>query len=416
MSMNDTPSAVLTTTPPAPVEEGRTFQWILTGFALICVVVLVMVFVATGNLRRAEAATDSVNHTQGLLLDANELLTQLYAADTRMRAFVHTGAVRERSACRAALNEFSDRFAGVQSLTRQDDGLQARMAVIERLARQRVGFIQQVLLREDAEGRAQSARLLETDDGWDILHQIQEQIEVLKLKASEELGRRDSQNYRQAQTTRWTVWTGLSLNFMLLAGMAVLLRQDLAARRARAASLLEENHRLEQAVERRTRDLRRANDQLQDDILEQAWASQALEHQLSYNQLIINSVREAVFVVTRSLHITRINPTVLHLTARPMDEIINRPLGESIQLPPEGPGQAINAQLVRAMHDGQDLRHQPATLVSRTGQAYAVIVNLFPLRDSGNVVGAVIIVDDPLLYQSHQPNEPLPPHSPTLIK
>lgn len=416
MSMADIPPAVPNTAPPAPADEGRTFRWILTGFALSCLVVLVMVFVATGNLRQAEAANDSVNHTQSLLLDANELLTQLYAADTTMRAFITTGAGRERSACRAALNEFSDRLAGVQSLTRQDDALQAGMTAIARLAGQRVEFIRQVLLREDAEGRAQAARQLEAEGDWGVLHQIKEKIEVLKLTASEELGRRDRQNYRQAQTTRWTVWTGLSLNFMLLAGMAVLLRQDLAARRARAASLQQENSRLEQAVELRTRDLRRANEQLQDDLLEQAWASQALEHQLSYNQLIINSVREAVFVVTRALHITRANPTVQHLTDRPLEDIINRPLEQIIQLPGEGPGHAINAQLLRAINDGQDLRHQPATLISRTGQAFAVIVSLFPLRDSGKVVGAVIIIDDPLLYQHHHANDHLPPPPPTLIK
>lgn len=413
MSMNDHSPAVLTTPPPAPIEESRIFQWMLTGFALICVVVLVMVFVATSNLRQAEAANDSVNQTQGLLLDANELLTQLYVADNRMRTFISTGKLRDRSACRAALNQFNDRFAGVQSLTLQDEGMQAHVTVIERLALQRVNFIQQMLQLEDAEGRAQSARLLETDDGWDILHQIQEQIEALKMTASEELGRRDSQNYRQAQTTRWTVWTGLSLNFMLLAGMAVLLRLDLSARRARAARMQEENTRLEQAVERRTRELRRANDQMQDDLLEQAWASQALEHQLSYNQLIFSSVREAVFVVTRALHITRVNPAVLHLADRPMEDIINRPLEDIIQLPPEGPGQT---QLLRAIDDGQDLRYQPATLVNRTGQAYDVIMNLFPLRDSGKVVGAVIIIDDPLLYHQHHAGESLLPHPPTLIK
>jgi hypothetical protein len=43
---------------------------------------------------------------------------------------------------------------------------------------------------------------------------------------------------------------------------------------------------------------------------ERRWASRALEHQLRYNQLIIDSIGELVFVLTKVLKISRVNPIV----------------------------------------------------------------------------------------------------------
>lgn len=413
--MNKATATPLITPPPDPTGGERIFHWILTGCALIGVIALTMVFVATRHLGQASVASDAVNHTQILILDANDLLAQLYASDTTMRAYIASGAPGERSIGRAALNECIDRLASVQSLTRQNPAQSARLSVLDTLVHERINFMRQILDSNTDESRALSTRLIEADAGWYALRQIKTEIDQLRLSALAELSRRDQENYLQAQTTRWTVWTGLALNFLLLGGMALLLRNDLMARRARTAALRSQNTLLEQIIEQRTRALREANAQLQDDILEQTWARLALDHQQHYNQLIINSIREAVFIVTRMQHISRINPAVLHLTGRSAGEIVNRPLHEIIRLPQDVMSDTLNQQLLSAMADGQDLRHQPAILLDRLGQRHEVIVNLFPLRDSGNVVGAVIIIDDPSLYHTH-PNQIHFPQSPAQIK
>ena len=84
-------------------------------------------------------------------------------------------------------------------------------------------------------------------------------VEKLKMEQMALLAARDSEAYRQAQTTRWTVGTGVALNFILLAVAGWLMWDDVRARRRAAAVLREANDQLESKVRERTAELAKAN-------------------------------------------------------------------------------------------------------------------------------------------------------------
>ena len=57
----------------------------------------------------------------------------------------------------------------------------------------------------------------------------------------------------------------------------------------------------------RTAELASTNATLSTENLERQWANQALEHQLRYNHLIVDSINDLVFVLTKALNISRVN-------------------------------------------------------------------------------------------------------------
>lgn len=150
--------------------------------------------------------------------------------------------------------------------------------------------------------------------------------------------------------------------------------------------------RRDDEVGRLTQSFRSMRDALKAQHLERRWASQSIDHQLRYNQLIIDSVSELVFVLTKALNISRINPAVLQSTGYTEVELIRSPLGRLVHLRPvAGEKTAATAEiLAAALKDGRRLLDQPAFLVDKHGVESAVRLTLVPLRDDNRVVGGVV--------------------------
>ncbi len=135
-----------------------------------------------------------------------------------------------------------------------------------------------------------------------------------------------------------------------------------------------------------------SNDQLSIENLERQWANQALEQQLRYNQLVINSINDLVLVLTKVLNISRINSAVVHLTGREPSDLINQPLSRVVRLgnAPGETGDPLIDPIARALQDGRDFRDLPAVVEDKRGQLTSVRFTLFPLRDNDKVVGGVV--------------------------
>jgi PAS domain-containing protein len=233
--------------------------------------------------------------------------------------------------------------------------------------------------------------LLADDAGQPALKEIQRAIEKLKDDELSLLTDRDTASYLQAQTTRWTVWGGVILDIVLLAGAGWLIRDDIAARRRAAKVLQEANDLLEAKVAERTKELAEANKHLSAENLERRWTNQGLEHQLRYNHLIINSISDLVLVLTKAMNISRVNPAVVRVTGREPQELVNLPLSGFARLLDSGFAPMLDP-LLQAMTDGRDLRDQTAVITDKLGREITARLALFPLRDADKIVGAVVII------------------------
>ncbi|MFM9031746.1 MAG: PAS domain-containing protein, partial [Opitutaceae bacterium] len=164
------------------------------------------------------------------------------------------------------------------------------------------------------------------------------------------------------------------------------------ARRRAAEVLREATAQLETRVRERTAELAKANEVLRAENLERAWGTQALEHQLRYNELIVNSISDLVFVLTKAQNISRINPAVTHLTGFETKELVNRPLQSLVRLGGAGRPAGGSDPLAQALRDGREYRETEVWVKDRSGRETPVSFMLFPLRDRDREVGGVVIL------------------------
>lgn len=385
MSIND---------PGSAGAGGGTYRRFLAFLLLILAVLVFVAVESLRNLNRAIATSDWVNHTHAVISEADAIVSSLQEAEGALRTYLLTGDRRDRDSCQGAFSDLAGHVEVARALTKSAPAQYQQVTQIESLLEQRAGLARELLQARQAGATEKLQQLLAGDAGGSAVHEIRRCVQSFKDGQNELLAARDTASYLQAQTTRWTVLTGVALDFLLLCGAAWLIRDDLASRRRAATVLQEANERLESKVRQRTAELAAANEQLVAQNLEDRWAKQALEHQLRYSRLIINSITDLMFVVTKPLNISRINPAVVHVTGFASSELIDRPLAEVVRLAGGGeePEPPLFDPVVQALNEGRDLRDQPAFVTDKHGHTTPVRFSLFPLRDRDKVVGGVVIL------------------------
>ena len=382
--MNAIPSS------PRPPAD-RALRRILTFFVAIAVVLVAVVAVAVRNINRSELSADWVNHTHAVILEVDGVLASVHAGDGALRTYVMTGDARDQAVGREAFAGMVEHLEIAKALTRGEPEQHAQVLRLEMLATQRADLAQRVFTARQSD-RAEAGRTLVTADANNTtMSEIQRAVEKLKAEEMALLAERDRASYLQAQTTRWTVWSGVALDVALLGGVAWVIREDLRIRRRAAAALEEANLQLEARVRDRTAELSAANSQLTAENLEQRWAHQASEHQLRYHQMIFNAINSPVLVVTKALNISRVNPAVVRTSGLEPAVLIDQPLANLVKLP-ELPTAQFDA-LALALREGRELRGQPAVLLAAQGRQIAVQLTLFPMRDRDKVVGGIVVLE-----------------------
>ncbi len=365
---------------------------VLTAYFLIAAVLVVVAVVAVRNIARTAAAADWVNHTHAVIQETGEILSTARAGEGSLRAYATNGDAVDRTASREAFDELSEHVEIAKALTRSDPAQHAQILRLETLAADRAKLLDAVLAARKSGHADEMTALLNRQD-WRETGEIKRIVAKFRTEQMALLADRDKAAYLQAQATRWTVCSGVVLNFLLLGGSGWLIRDDLAARRRAAVVLQQANEQLETRVQARTAELAAANDKLSTENLERRWANEALEHQIHYNQIVVNSIGDAVFILTKSLNISRINPAVVRLTGLDSKDLVNRPLRNVVR-PSGTPAEttALFDPLQLALKEGHDLRDIPGEAEDKFGAKKPVRFTLFPLRDRDKVVGGVVIV------------------------
>jgi PAS domain S-box-containing protein len=275
-----------------------------------------------------------------------------------------------------------------KALTKKEAGQNQRIAGLEPLLAKRIDYTRSVMKARQDGGYEGVRKKLVEDSGGESLRDIEKAIARIQDKEKGLLRDRDKVSYAQAQATRWIVYAGIGINLVLLCFTALTVRDDIHAREIAKKALQDANAMLEAKVAERTADLAAANEILRAENLERQWGNKALEHQLRYSNLIINSINDLVFVLTKTLNITRVNPAVSHQTGLETKDLITSPLARVVRA--KAGQESPQQQLAQALRDGRELQDIPVELVSKQGAAVPYRLSLFPLRDRDKVVGGVV--------------------------
>ena len=376
-----------------PPTTDPVIRRMLLAFGVISTVFVGVVVIAVRNINRSEASADWVNHTHAVILEVDAVLASVHVGDGALRTFAMTGDARDQTTTRESFTTMADHLETAKALTRAEPAQHEQILRLESLANKRAEVATRVLAAWSRD-HAEAVRVLIAGDAEAATtSEIRRVGEKLKADEMALLAERDTASFLQAQTTRWTVWNGMALDFILLGGVAWLIRDDVHARRRAAVALEEANAQLESKVAARTAELSAANQRLTAENLERRWAHQAMEHQLRYHQMIVNSLNDLVFVVTKALNISRVNPAVVHLTGREPSALINQPLTSVVQLATTVAIAPAIDPIALALREGRDLRDQSAWITDSRGQKIPARFTIFPVRDGDKVVGGVVILE-----------------------
>ncbi|MCP5529713.1 MAG: CHASE3 domain-containing protein [Opitutaceae bacterium] len=365
--------------------KDTTLRRILLFFLFVLIVLVAIAVISVRTIGRSTATNDWVNHTHAVIDRLDQALNAQLRAHATLRAYAATGEEADLNTFNDASSDLTGSLELAGALTRREPETSSRLGEITTLVEKSMQAMREIIAAkqagDEAGVRAQLIAFTTNATG----NEIQRHLVQLRETQLGILSERDSAAYLQAQSTRWIVWTGVAVNFLLLAGAGWLIRDDLAARRRAATALAEANTQLEIKVQERTAELTAANEKLSLENIERQWANQALEHQLHYNRSIVDSISDLVLVLTKTGAITRVNTATLRLTGGTTADLIKQSFSQVIRFPAGTQGDPV----LTAMKEGRDLRDQPAVITSRRGDL-AGVLSLYPLRDQNKVIGGII--------------------------
>jgi CHASE3 domain sensor protein len=366
----------------------RRVGWgIVAAYAVSVGLLGIVAITSLRNIDRSATAADRVNLTHALILEAGAVLASLHAGEAALKDYLITANERDLTAARMAYAETAEHVEIATALAQAEPGSGAYLDAIARLLEERSAFAREVVKARQANDEEGIRKLVTAHAGDVALTGIQRQVESLIDHENDLLQQRDRESYTQAQATKWIIVAGLGLNLVLLCFAGWVVRDDLHARQLAATALESANRQLESKVAERTA-------ALEQQLLEWKWQNQALLHQSRYHGLIFNSIDGIVFVVTKTLRISRLNPAAASFFQTGAGDLAGQPLDHVLELGDSGQSNAnpgpnpIGASLQR----GQDLQNRPCTLILQGDRRVPARLSAFPLRDRDKVVGGVITI------------------------
>jgi CHASE3 domain sensor protein len=373
-----------------------TFRALIITFAILVGILAVVTGVALRNLTAARTSADVVNVTHATVAELSALSTSLQTAEAAVRTYVLTESEQSLRSYQKAFSELGEHLEVIKALLALHPSQNKALQDLEKMVLQRVEFARELTAAKRQREPGKIEHILSEDDDGGYSFAVGRQIQQIRAFFTGELSRMDHQAFDRDRQARAALYLGSSLSFLTVLGSVWFIRDNLSQRR-RATHLLETaNDSLEREVTTRTADLDTKVRELSLQNLESAWQNEALNHQLRYNNRIIEVVSDLVFVVTKIGNITRINPAVEAATGVTSDQLIGRPLWNIIS--------GSIDEIANALKHGFDLLHTPIDLQLKSAPPAAHHLRLFPLRDNDQVIGAVVILNP-------RPSTPKPPSS-----
>lgn len=356
-------------------------------FGVVAALLILVAVVALKNVRESEVSSDWVNHTHAVILESVAIESALQTAEANLRSYVISADERDQSAYREAFAEAIEHLEVAKSLTKSDERQQGRITELEGLVGKRVEFARQLVTAQREEGNEAARRLVTADAADQTLREIKRLVEKLKDEEAQLLQQRDRENFLSAQSTRWTVYVAAGVNVALIGLLFWLIRDDLRARHTATEAMRVANEQLEEKVTARTEEIIKMNETLTIENLERKWSQAILERQFRHFEQILHSIGDAIFVISRTGRIIRVNQPAAKMTALAVNELIGEQLSRVVEA--EEAGDA--SPFVTALKEGRDLSKIEAVVKVRSGDGVKVMARAFPVRDNDRVVGSVVV-------------------------
>jgi PAS domain S-box-containing protein len=346
---------------------------------------------ARNNARQAESAA-WVEHTHAFILESDAIVSALNAAEAAQRTFLLTGDAGTKQAATEKFGGVAEHLTVAQKLAFENPTQLQRLDRVAALLQRQIDWNKQaVQLR--AENPAAAAGVFTNSDTRANLTDIEKEIRAAKAEENNLLLTREQTLQKHTRRTEQILYAGAAFNLALLGMAFYLVRRDLNLRRAAAAALGAANESLEAKVKERTTELASANEKLQVENIEQKWGQAALQRLVGHHELIWNSIREAILVISRNGKVISANAAAADLALREARQLPGKSISELLTREKDAHANGWDTHfLAQSVKEGRPMPPTTAFLKKPDGGVLPVKVTCHPTRDQENLTGAVITI------------------------
>jgi PAS domain S-box-containing protein len=364
----------------------------LLGALVIAVIIVAFMggAVIQNNSRQAQSAA-WVNHTHAFILETDAILSSLHAAEAAQRTYLLTGDEGMKQAAAENFAGVSEHLNIATKLAFENEDQLDRLGAISALLQTRID-VNKEALRLLAKSSAEAAGLFTNAQATANLRDIERQVFASRAAENRLLHERETTSRHYTQRTEDILWAGGALNVLLLSFAFYVVRIDLRLRRDATAIL-------ETKVRERTAELNSANNILEMENIEQKWGQAALQRIVNHHELVLNSIQEGIFVISRNGHIISANPAAANLARKEARQLAGKSIASLLFNGEDTPRPWDKHFLAEPVKAGKPMPLKEGRLKQADGSIVSVQIACHPTRDRENLTGAVITVT----AQTHSP-------------
>ncbi|WP_244552345.1 sensor histidine kinase [Allosphingosinicella indica] len=252
----------MTTRKSLLTEEN--FARVVVGFVTVGFIAIVVAAAAAGWAQwRNQQYLEAIDHTRTVESRISDFSTLIERAETARRGYLVRGAFNHRQAYEEAVAPQRPLLDEIAALTADNAAQQRRVAETRALLAEQLAFQQQTITLIDQGRFDEAIAQFRNDPSITLTRQLRERAAAMLGEEGRLLGERNAAQTRAADTLfALAALAGILLLIVAAAAVTAIRRYttDLATSRSALRAL---NENLEDAVEERTVDLQRANDEIQ---------------------------------------------------------------------------------------------------------------------------------------------------------
>ncbi|MGB6111392.1 MAG: CHASE3 domain-containing protein [Acidobacteriaceae bacterium] len=338
---------------------------VLTGFALLLLILIANAFITRRQLAVQNANQSWVLHSRQVLFELSQVESLLKDAETGQRGFLYTGQPTYLQPYNVALMQIEPHLRNLSQLTADNPRQQAYISQLHRLTQEKLNELAQTIQLYKSGETAQTKALVLSDYGLATMNKIRQ---LMNQMMAEETSLEQARMTAYQRSVRSTI---ISIYFAsILAALGLLL---LAYRILREMNLREKH-----GAEIRERE--------------------------EWFRVTLTSIGDAVIATDRQGMVTFVNPMAAQLTGTSFAQAKAKPIQEIFPIFHEYTHQVSENPVKKVLEQGKIVGLANHTVLRhRDGSLTPIEDSAAPIRnDNGAVVGVVLVFRDATYHRKSQ--------------
>jgi PAS domain S-box-containing protein len=365
---------------PEPATARKLLGWLIIALAIVALLITAAI---QNDTRQAESG-EWITHNRALVAETVAIVASLHSAESAQNIYILTG---DETAKKLA----AERFVGVDkhlkaatTLAIDNSAQLDRVGAISALLQKRIELNKQATALI-AQGPSRAAKVFATPEARADLQQLEKLVRDNRAIENRGLLQHEKIMQRHTRRTEQILYAGGGLTLILMGVAFRSVLADLKVRRGTIAMLKAELAEVAAEVDA-------TNEKLQLENMGQKWGQAALQRIVGHHELVLNSIRDGVFVVSKNGNIISANPAAADLVRRELRQLAGKSIGSILLDEDRLPFPWEKHFLRSPLKNGRPVLPKPATIKQADGGLLDVQMSCHPTRDRDNLTGAVITV------------------------